>query len=259
MLSTYFKIIRKALVENREKSKDSYYEAHHIITQCFSKKSSVVLLTPEEHYRVHRILAEEFKHHSTYSNKLLWAFHRMAYDGKRQITEREYAEARKILMPLWTRSKSKSHRENIGRAHKSKRWIYNEKTNEHLRIDENEIDKYTELGWINSYKFKENWNPTEETRRNMSLSATKSKLGKIGEQSRASKGTVICENKETGEKIEAGSALQLSKKLGVHFSVLHEELNRHEYKKNNKPRSKASKYYDFLQSHKIYYKSSEKI
>ena len=162
-------------------------------------------------------------------------------------------------MPLWTRPRSKSEKENIRNFRKGKKWMYNEKTKQHIQVNESEIDYYKKLGYKKGHEFKENWTPTEQTRKNMSISATKSKLGKIGEESRASKGAVICENKETGEKIEAGSALQLSKKLGVHFSVLHEELNRHEYKKNNKPRSKASKYYDFLQSHKIYYKSSEKI
>jgi hypothetical protein len=62
------------------------------------------------------------------------------------------------------------------------------------------------------------------------------------------------ENKETGEKTEAGSALQLAKKIGIHYSVIHEELNRHEYAKITKGKTKVSKYYDFLQKHKIYYR-----
>ncbi|NDC22731.1 MAG: hypothetical protein EBZ49_01190 [Proteobacteria bacterium] len=254
MLSTYFKIVRKALAEKREKGKNKYYEAHHIVPQCFEKRSSIVLLTPEEHYRVHKILAEEFKLHPTYGTKLMWAYHRLSYDGKRQLTEKEYGEARRILMGLWARPKSKSHKENIGRAHKNKKWMYNETIKKHVQINESEVQLYVKLGWVNSHKFKENWIPTEDTRKNMSISATKAKLGKIGEESRASKGAAICENKETGEKIEAGSALQLAKKIGVHYSVIHEELNRNSYRNETKPRGKNSKYYDFLQKHKIYYR-----
>lgn len=259
MLTTYFKIVRKALSEKRKKKGGKYYEAHHVVPNCFEKRSSVVLLTAEEHYRVHKILAQEFQNHSVYGKKLMWAFHRMAYDGKRQLTEKEYAEARKILMPLWKREKSEIHRENIGKSHKGKKWVLNEKTNEYLQINKEELEEYLKNGWINSHKFKQNWKPSDETRRKISESATICKLGKIGEESRASKGSVVCENKETREKIEAGSALQLAKKIGVHFSVISEELNRHTYSKSIKPRGKNSKYYDFLQKHKIYYKDLRKI
>jgi hypothetical protein len=79
-------------------------------------------------------------------------------------------------------------------------------------------------------------------------------MGKIGEDSRASKGSVICKNKITGEKIEAGSALQLSKMLGINCSILHETLNGYKYGSNPKPKTKSSKYYQFLQDHEISYK-----
>jgi hypothetical protein len=227
MLTTYFKIIRTALLSNRKKGEDIYYESHHIIPQSFNKKSSEVLLTAIEHYRVHRILAEEFKSHPEYGQKMLWAFHRMTYDGKRKLTEQEYSEAREILMPMWKRPK------------KSK-W----------KLEMSEKMK----GNKNGVGGKKDWIPTDEQRKNMSKAAKLSKLGKVGEESRASKGAVICENLLTGEKIEAGSALQLSKQFdNIHHSVINEILN----SKNNldyKPRSKSSKYYEFIQTHKIYYK-----
>ena len=89
---------------------------------------------------------------------------------------------------------------------------------------------------------------TEKQKFNYSKAATKRQLGKVGEESRASKGAVICENTSTEEKIEAGSALQLSKKIPVHFSVINDVLN------NGAKKGKSSKYYKFLQNHKIYYK-----
>jgi len=228
MLTTYFKIIRTALLSNRKKGENVYYESHHIVPQSFNKKSSEVLLTAREHYRVHRILAEEFKSHPEYGQKMLWAFHRMTYDGKRNLTEKEYSEAREILMPMWKRPK------------KSK-WKL--EMSEKMQGNKNGVGG--KKGWI----------PTDEQRNNYSIAAKKRQLGRVGEKSQASKGTVVCENLLTGEKIEAGSALQLSKQLdNVHHSVIHEMLN-YVNNSNYKPKTKLSKYYEFIQTHKIYYKN----
>jgi hypothetical protein len=255
MLQDYFKIIRFALSQSRSKKDGNYYESHHIIPKSFGKKSSTALLTPEEHYEVHKILAEFFVNHPVYNKKMLWAFHRIAYDKDRHITKEEYAIARKVLMPLWKRKKSEQHKKNIGKAHNGKKWVYNDNNGEYRQIDCHELERYLQEGWKNTHKFKENWIPTKQNRKNMSEAATIRQLGKIGEDSRASKGIVVCRNKITGETIEAGSALQLSKKLqNVHYSVLHEALNGENYAKF-KPRSKSSKYYQFLQDHEIYYKN----
>lgn len=227
MLREYFKIIRQALLENREKGKVNYYESHHIVPQSFNKKSSTVLLTPEEHYRVHKILANEFKDHPIYGEKMLWAFHRMTYSGDIELSEEEYAVARKALMKLWKRNKKEDWKKNMSEKMKGNK---------------------------NGIGGKNNWSPTQEQREKYSIAARKRQMGKVGEESRASKGTVICENKITGEKIEAGSALQLSKKTGVHYSVFHEILNGQSFTNKPKPKSSRSKYYQFLQDHKIYYK-----
>lgn len=230
MLKNYFAIIRNALSEDRQKGLDIYYEAHHIVPEClerFGKKSTTVLLTAREHYRVHKILADVFQNHSLYGNKMLWAFHRMTYSGDLELTEEEYATAREALMKLWKRSKTRSFKDNISVKMKGNK---------------------------NGIGNKKDWIPSEETRKRYSEAATKSKLGKVGEESRASKGIVVCENIITGEKIEAGSALQLANKLGMNCNVFHEELNKSNYSNSPKPRSKRSKYYEFLQTHKIYYK-----
>jgi hypothetical protein len=227
MLTTYFKIIRTALLSNRKKGQDVYYESHHIIPQSFNKKSAEVLLTAREHYRVHKILAEQFKSHPVYGQKMLWAFHRMAYDNKRKLTEQEYSEARELLMPLWKREKTEDFKELM---------------REKMKGNKNGLGK------------KKGWVPTDEQRDNYSKAASKRQIGKIGEESRASKGTVVCENKLSGEKIEAGSAFQLAKKLNMNCGVFHEVLNGSKYGSNPKTKSPKSKYYQFLQEHKIYYK-----
>ena len=259
MLREYFKIIRFAINQPRSKSDGNYYESHHIVPRSFGKKSSTVLLTAEEHYEVHKILAIAFVNHTIYNKKMLWAFHRIAYNKGREITKEEYAIARKLLMPLWKRKKSEQHKQNIAISNANKKWIYNESTGEYKKINLEDLGRYLKLGWKNTHKFKENWTPTEETRKNMSEAASRSKLVKIGEESRASTGTVICKNKTTGLTLEAGSAFQLSKKLDeiglkIGYSVIHETLNGQNYEGGRKPKTKASKYYQFLQDHEIYYK-----
>ena len=227
MLKSYFEIIRFALSQKRKKRDGIYYESHHIVPKSFGKNSTTVLLTPEEHYKAHRDLAEAFTGHTLYGQKMLWAFHRMTYNNGRQITEQEYAEARRLLMPLWKRKKSEKWKEKMRSSMKGNK---------------------------NGVGGKDNWVPTEQQRQRYSEAAIKRQTGKVGEHANASKGIVICENIETGETVEAGSAFQLSKKLeNIHYSVLHEALNGSDYT-NYKPRSKSSKYYNFLQTHKIYYK-----
>lgn len=115
-MEQYFIIIRQILQENRKKNEGVYYEAHHIIPQSFGKRSTTVLLTPEEHFTVHKILAEYWKEHSIYGKKMLWAFHRISYDGKRKLTREEYGEARRLLQDLWKSEKSISHKEKIAIA-----------------------------------------------------------------------------------------------------------------------------------------------
>lgn len=192
MLKNYFAIIRKAISEDRKKGQDKYYESHHIIPLSFGKKSKTVLLTAEEHYRAHRYLAEAFKQHTIYGKKMLWAFHRMTYNNGRNITEQEYAEARELLMTLWKRPKSES---------------FKSKMNQKMKGNKNGVGN------------KKDWSPTDEQRTNMSIAATRSKLGKVGAESRASKGSVIYES-ESGDIVEAGSALQLSKIVGIDFRTI---------------------------------------
>lgn len=115
-MKEYFKIIRQAISQERKKSEGVYYEAHHIIPKSFGKKSTTVLLTPREHYTVHRLLADYWKSHTVYGKKMLWAFHRLAYDGKRKLTEEEYEQVRVLLVNLWRNPKSVSHRQKISKS-----------------------------------------------------------------------------------------------------------------------------------------------
>ena len=195
MLKSYFQIIRLAKKENRKKVKGIYYEAHHIIPKSFGKKSNLVLLTPQEHYQCHKLLAEAFKNHLQYGKKMLWAFHRMTYSKKRQLTADEYAEARVTLMPLWTRKQTASHKQKISEAQKGN-------TNNSGRVFKGmKSDMST------------------EGRQKLAEARKKDQTGRVGLDAKASKGAVICEY-EGGTKIEAGSALQLSKLIGIPQSTI---------------------------------------
>lgn len=198
MLKDYFQIIRKALSENRVKGQ-VYYEAHHIVPRSFNKRSSVVLLTPQEHYECHRILAEQFNKHPIYGKKMLWAFHRLAYDKQRKMPVEEYAKAREVLIPLWTRKKTEEHKRKISEAQKGN-------TNNKSRV----------------YKGMKS-DISEEGRRRLAEARKKDQTGKVGLEAKASKGAVICEYQD-GSIVEAGSALQLSVQIGIPPSTLSNRL-----------------------------------
>jgi len=194
-MEQYFKIIRQAIVENREKKVGTYYEAHHIIPKSFGKKSTTVLLTPEEHYNVHKLLAEYWKNHTMYGRKMLWAFHRISYDGKRQLTEEQYGNARRILQDLWKRKKTEEHRKNIGIAQKGN-------TNNSSRVFKGMKSDITEKG-----------------RKKLAEARKRDQIGKTGLLAKAAKGpyTVIF---ESGQRHTAGSYPELSKLTGIPYSTL---------------------------------------
>ena len=52
-------IINRSKLENRMKQNGVYYESHHIIPKCMggsNKKDNLVLLTPKEHFIIHKLL-----------------------------------------------------------------------------------------------------------------------------------------------------------------------------------------------------------
>jgi hypothetical protein len=189
-LSEYFRIIRNVIKENRKKVKKVYYEAHHVVPKSFNKKSKLVLLTPEEHYKCHKILAIEFKNHSIYGKKMLWAFHRMTYSKNKKLTEEEYKEARNLLMVLWTRKQSEEHKNKRSIAMKGN------------SNNKNRVYKGMKSDMSN------------EGKQRLSQLRKINQKGKVGIHAKASKGIVVCEY-EDGTIVEEGSSLQLSYKTNI--------------------------------------------
>lgn len=194
-MEQYFKLIRQVLEEGRDKGQGTYYEAHHIIPKSFGKKSTTVLLTPEEHFTAHKILAECWKDHSIYGKKMLWAFHRISYDGKRKLTKEEYGDARRILQDLWKSEKSIPHKEKIAIALKGN-------TNNSSRV----------------FKGMKS-DMTEEGRASLSKKTTERLQG--GKQWSGGPYTVEF---ESGEKITRSSYPDLSKATGIKWTTLQKRL-----------------------------------
>ena len=190
-MEQYFKIIRQALQEGREKGQGTYYEAHHIIPKSFNKESTTVLLTPEEHYTVHKILAEYWKGHLIYAKKMLWAFHRISFDGKRKLTKEEYGEARRILQELWQSDKTISHKEKIAIALKGN-------TNNSTRVFKGMKSDMTEAG-----------------KASLSKKTTERQLGK--KQWTKGPYTITFEN---GKTISKQSYPDIAKEVGIPYATL---------------------------------------
>lgn len=90
----YDDLIAKAKSENRQKTKETYYEAHHIIPLCmggtgftsqWKKHPNIVLLTAREHFIAHKLLVEIYP-----DNKKLFYGLWMMYCYKNEYQERNY-------------------------------------------------------------------------------------------------------------------------------------------------------------------------
>ena len=117
----YNLIIEKAKSENRIRSKNRYYEAHHIIPKFiggtglvsqWKTHSNIVLLTAREHYVCHWLLTRIYPN----SKKAAYAFWMMTTGGNKyqeryRPSSRTYKEARDHYMNL-DRTQSRESRES---------------------------------------------------------------------------------------------------------------------------------------------------
>ncbi len=92
----YNQIIDKAISENRVKTKNTYYENHHIIPRSIrpdleDNKNNQVLLTLEEHFRCHELLTLFTE--GIQKSKMLYAWNIMK--NKTNLTGLDYNVIRK--------------------------------------------------------------------------------------------------------------------------------------------------------------------
>jgi hypothetical protein len=122
----YDQLIERAITENRKKSKDVYYERHHIIPECMGgtdDKDNLINLTAREHFIAHKLL------HYIYpkNDKLFFAYYMMS-NIKNDFQERnyyvssyEYERLKKIFSEkMSNRTLSDSHKRKIGEASKGR-------------------------------------------------------------------------------------------------------------------------------------------
>jgi hypothetical protein len=112
----YYQIIDKAKREKRIKSKNVYYESHHVIPKCkpfggTNEKENLVLLLPREHFICHWLLTKMCE--GEYKWKMQYAINKMLQNEKnakinKHIFSKVYFEiARKqILEAAFSRAKS---------------------------------------------------------------------------------------------------------------------------------------------------------
>lgn len=98
----YDEIINNANKLNRKKSKEQYFESHHIIPKCMggtNSKSNLVLLTAREHFLCHKLL-----HRIHPKNKsLFFAYECMSLsvgDRKIKLSSREFQYIKEMKSKL---------------------------------------------------------------------------------------------------------------------------------------------------------------
>jgi len=110
---------------------DTYTEKHHIIPKCMggkNDKDNLTTLTAKEHFIVHKILC--ILHPN--SEKLKYAFWAMCNQTKNRnyiVSGRDYEYAKKLLLPIWTKKKSKETKEKISKGKKGKKININQEGN----------------------------------------------------------------------------------------------------------------------------------
>lgn len=131
----YNQIIERANNENRIKTEDKYYEAHHIVPQCMGGEGktkdlnhyNIVLLTAREHFICHMLLCEIYPSNIKLQYALsLMAFNRNKKYIKYKISSRTYdrlkagfielARGRPKPIGFGDRLKSKERNDKIGKA-----------------------------------------------------------------------------------------------------------------------------------------------
>lgn len=87
-------MIYKEFIESIPKGRVlEHKEVHHILPRCLgggNDDSNLIYLTPREHFIAHKLLALE----NPLNDKLVYAFHLMSTDGRREVTSEEYEIAK---------------------------------------------------------------------------------------------------------------------------------------------------------------------
>ena len=209
-------------MDDRKKGEGEYYEAHHIVPRCFKKRSDTVLLTPHEHYTCHKLLVEHFGNHTYYGEKLMWAFHRMAYGNGFQMTADEYSETREMLMPLWQIAKTPATKRSMSDSHKGKKYFKCPETGNITVVRAEDAQPFIDAGWENTH-WSKGVAKAAKHRARLSDATTRRLTGLTGENAQASKGpySIVYED---GRIITEYSVPLLASKSGIKMQTLYYRL-----------------------------------
>lgn len=142
----YYSIISKAQSQDRKKSKEHYFESHHIIPKSLggtNDKSNLVLLTAREHFICHYLLCKMVVPESVVWIKLQKAFNMMNSSSKtnnRYINSRLYESQKQNFSKAQSVCQSGSKNSNFGKV-----WVT--KGFENIKIDSKDLDQYTLSGY----------------------------------------------------------------------------------------------------------------
>lgn len=127
----YFDIVQIATNEQRKKSKDVYYERHHIVPKSLggdNSKENLVLLTAREHFICHWLLTKMVSGSDQY-HKMACALNNMTWNcpkHDRQFSSRHYEIARTIFGKSMTaKNKGRKHnKDTIAKMCRSRKTYY---------------------------------------------------------------------------------------------------------------------------------------
>lgn len=96
----YNQLVNKANSEQRIKSTDNYFEAHHIVPRCLGgldTKENIVLLTAREHYIAHKLLTMIYPSNNKLSLALWCMVSLKSRNRDYRISSREYEELKLLV------------------------------------------------------------------------------------------------------------------------------------------------------------------
>lgn len=153
----YYSIINSAKSQDRTKSKENYFECHHIVPRCLGgndSKDNLVLLTAREHFICHCLLVKMVDRNSEGYHKLLSAAICMKQNpiGKRYINSRLYETVKREYSISQSKRMQTDLNPNKGkpRTEDFKNKIRNSFLLRYgMKIKFNKVSKYYKTGRIN--------------------------------------------------------------------------------------------------------------
>lgn len=185
----YFDIINKAKSLNRIKSKEVYFESHHIFPRSLGGNNTLenkVLLTVKEHYTCHRLLVKMLDDQANI-NKMNYALYMFVKSSKGQNRHLTRHQLIKSLEANRSASQNRLHKPNLGNKHsiESRRKMNGFKGRKHTQETIDKIKQSNEItNSSRSQKCREaNLNKTksEEHKRKISESLKSRKLKLVAE------------------------------------------------------------------------------